>query len=204
MLRLVLIVVLGFPVGASAAGTILVLGDSLSTGYGLPREAGWTHLLAARLAREHPDYRVVNASISGETSLGGRNRIGALLDKHAPAIVIVALGGNDGLRGTPLETMRANLEAIVRASQAARARVLLVGMRLPPNYGAAYTRRFEVQFAEVSKAFGTVLVPFLLEGFGERPELFQADGIHPTREAQPIMLATVWKALAPMLVRGPR
>ncbi len=202
MSRLILLVVLLFPGSPWAAGVILVLGDSISSGYGLPREAGWVQLLANRVARDHSHYRVVNASITGETTLGGRNRIGKLLDQHAPALVVVELGGNDGLRGTPIESMQANLEAIVRACKERGAKVLLVGMRLPPNYGAAFNRRFEEAYRNVAAGSGAALQPFLFEGFGERRDLFQADGIHPTQAAQALMLETVWKSLGPML--GPK
>ena len=196
---LVLIALAGFPLLASCAGTVLVFGDSLSAGYGLARDAGWVGLLAQRIGRVAPDYKVVNASISGETAAGGRRRIEAALAQHKPAIVVLELGANDGLRGQRIETLRADLEAIVSASRRHDAQVVLVGMRLPPNYGAAYVRAFEGVYAAVAKQFHIPLVPFLFEGFGERHELFQADGIHPTREAQPLMLETVWRVLGPML-----
>jgi len=199
--RLVLCLALGFPASGFGAGVVLVLGDSLAAGYGLPLGEGWVSLLAERLARGKPDYKVVNASISGETTLGGRNRVGALLDQHKPAVVIVELGANDGLRGASPESIRENLGAIVKASTARKARVLVVGMRMPPNYGTAYTKRFEAVFTEVAREHRTALVPFLFEGFGERREYFQPDGIHPAREAQPLMLETVWKALTPLLAR---
>ena len=196
---LVLIVLAGFPLLAGAAGTLLVFGDSLSAGYGLAQNAGWVSLLAQRTGRSAPDYRVVNASISGETAAGGRRRIDGVLAQHKPAIVIIELGANDGLRGQRIETLQADLAAILEACRRRNAKVLLVGMRLPPNYGAAYVREFERIYPALAKQFRIPLVPFLLEGFGERAELFQADGIHPTREAQPLMLETVWRALAPML-----
>jgi acyl-CoA thioesterase I len=196
---LVLIALAGFPLLASAAGTLLVFGDSLSAGYGLARDDGWVGLLAQRIGRVAPDYKVVNASISGETAAGGRRRIEAALTQHKPAIVILELGANDGLRGQRTDTLRTDLAAIVSATRRHGAQVVLVGMRLPPNYGAAYVRAFEGVYAEVAKQFRIPLVPFLFEGFGERQELFQADGIHPTREAQPLMLETVWRVLGPML-----
>jgi acyl-CoA thioesterase-1 len=196
---LVLIALTGFPWLAGAAGTVLVFGDSLSAGYGLAQNAGWVSLLAQRTSRSAPDYKVVNASISGETAAGGRRRIESALAQHKPVIVIVELGANDGLRGQRVETLRADLAAILDACRKRNAQVLLVGMRLPPNYGAAYVRAFESVYPALAQQYRVPLVPFLMEGFGERAELFQADGIHPTREAQPLMLETVWRALAPML-----
>lgn len=202
--RLVLGLVLGFPPLASAAGTLLVFGDSISAGYGLPQNASWVSLLRERMAKSAPDYEVVNASISGETLAGGRRRIDSLLDQHKPSIVIVELGGNDGLRGAPIETMQSDLAAIVDACLRRKAQVLLVGMRLPPNYGAAYVQRFHEMYAAVAAKRPVAFAPFLFEGFAERHELFQPDGIHPTRAAQPLMLEYVWKALAPLLSRGAR
>ena len=196
---LVLIALVGFPLAAWPAATVLVFGDSLSAGYGLAQEAGWVSLLAQRIGKSAPDYRVVNASISGETAAGGRRRIESALATHKPAIVIVELGGNDGLRGQRTETLRADLEAIVDACLKRNAQVVLVGMRLPPNYGRDYVRRFEAVYGDVANKRRVTLVPFLLEGFGERQELFQPDAIHPTREAQPIMLENVWRVLGPML-----
>ncbi len=186
---------------SSAAATILVYGDSLSAGYGLPQEQGWVSLLARRLHAEKLDYKVANASISGETTLGGANRIEAALKSHRPAIVILQLGANDGLRGGNLDAMRVNLEKIADAGRQAGARVLLVGMRIPPNYGTSYTEKFQRAFSETAQRKKLALVPFLFEGFGDKREYFQADGIHPTAEAQPLMLDTVWKGLRPLLTR---
>jgi acyl-CoA thioesterase-1 len=188
---------------AGFAATIMVYGDSLSAGYGLPQQQGWVSLLEKRLHDDRLDYKVVNASISGETTLGGKDRIAAALAAHRPAIVILALGANDGLRGQSPAAMRSNLEAIAEACRKARAKVLLVGMRLPPNYGAAYTETFYNIFNEIAKRRKLALVPFLLEGFADRRDLFQADGFHPTVEAQPLMLATVWKKLRPLLKQQP-
>jgi acyl-CoA thioesterase-1 len=199
VVRLVFVCALAAPAAASSAATILVLGDSLSTGYGLPREQGWVQLLEQRLRAEKMDYKVVNASISGETTTGGRNRIDALLKTHRPALVVLELGANDGLRGAPPESIRRNLEAISDACRRAQARVLLVGMRLPPNYGMDYTAKFQNVFGAVARSRKLPLVPFLLDGFPENRELFQNDGIHPTAAAQPLMLETVWKALRPLL-----
>lgn len=187
------------PLAAWAGGTILVYGDSLSAAYGLNQDAGWVSLLQARLKQEGMDYTVTNASISGETSSGGAARISATLKEHKPKVVIVALGGNDGLRGLPPQQMRANLARIVSASQNAGARVVLAGMRMPPNYGEAYTRQFAAVFAGLAREYKTGLVPFLLQGMDERRELFQPDNLHPTAAAQPILLDNVWKALVPLL-----
>jgi len=176
-----------------------VFGDSLSAAYGIASARSWVALLEEKLKREQIDYSVVNASISGETSAGGRARIDAALARLAPAVVIVELGANDGLRGLPLAQMRDNLAAIVERAQKSRARVLLVGMRVPPNYGDEYAERFSRTFADLAKRYKTALVPFMLEGFAEKPELFQADRIHPTAEAQPLVLERIWPALAPLL-----
>ena len=181
--------------------TIMVFGDSLSAGYGLPQGKGWVDLLQQRLEREHYAYRVINASISGETTLGGRNRLPEALAQHRPRIVILELGANDGLRGQALGGMRENLVAMARACRAAKARVLLVGMRIPPNYGPDYTEKFHASFITVASQTRSPLVPFLFEGFAFKRELFQADGIHPDVEAQPLMLDSVWEKLRPMLTR---
>ena len=186
----------------AAAATILVYGDSLSAGYGLPQEQGWVTLLAQRLQAQKFNYRVANASISGETTIGGANRIEAALKTHRPSIVILQLGANDGLRGGNLDAMRTNLEKMADASRRAGARVLLVGMRIPPNYGTPYAEKFHQVFGETAKRRKLALVPFLFEGFGEKREYFQPDGIHPTAEAQPLMLDTVWKGLRPLLRKG--
>ena len=174
-------------------------GDSLSAAYGIPERRGWVALLEERLQREHPDYSVANASISGETSAGGLARIGKVLEREKPAIVILELGANDGLRGLPVAAMKQNLAAIVEQAQKAGAKVLLVGMRLPPNYGDPYTKAFERAYVDLAKSGKTALLPFLLEGFGDKAELFQADRIHPTEAAQPAVLKNVWAALAPLL-----
>jgi acyl-CoA thioesterase-1 len=183
----------------AAPKSILVLGDSLSAAYGLAAERGWVALLGGRLARERPDYRVVNSSVSGETSAGGRSRIAGELARHRPAVVIVELGANDGLRGLPPAQMKDNLAAIIGAAQKSGARVLLIGMKLPPNYGPDYTGRFEAAFDELHRRYRTAWLPFLLEGFAERRELFQPDNIHPTAQAQPLILQNVWPRLRPLL-----
>lgn len=198
-------VLLAFAAGAQAATsrTILVFGDSLSAGYGLPRDKAWPHLLAERLKQQRIDYTVANASISGETTLGGLNRISSALAQHKPAIVLLALGANDGLRGLSIDTMRKNLEAIINASRKANAQVVLIGMRMPPNYGNAYAGKFHGTFLDIAKQQKLPLAPFLMEGFADKPDWFQADGIHPEARAQPMMLDTVWKSLQPLLTPQP-
>jgi acyl-CoA thioesterase-1 len=190
-----------FPAFAHAP-VILVLGDSLSAGYGLPQGRGWVNLLQQRLIERKLQYTVVNASISGDTTAGGRARLPAALATHRPAVVIIELGANDGLRGHTIETMHANLTEMVRSSRKAGARVLLIGMRIPPNYGPQYTRKFQQVFVDVAKAEKIPLVPFLLEGFADQRHLFQADAVHPTEQAQPAMLDIVWRQLLPLLDPG--
>jgi acyl-CoA thioesterase-1 len=198
---LLLFIVLSLPAAAPRAAekSILVMGDSLSAAYGIPRTRGWVALLEERLKREHPDYIVVNASISGETTGGGVARIRPLLERHKPAIMILELGANDGLRGLPVAQMKTNLAAMIREAQVAGARVLLVGVRLPPNYGEDYTKSFDVTIRELAKTHRTALVPFLLEDFAGKREFFLPDRIHPTEAAQPLMLERVWRALRPLL-----
>lgn len=188
----------------ASGGSILVLGDSLSAAYGLPRQSSWVTLLEERLSQRKFNYRVVNASISGETSAGGASRIAGLLRQHRPEILILALGANDGLRGLPAAQLQSNLETMIRAAQHSNAKVLLVGMRMPPNFGPAYTRQFAAVYAELARRHRTAFVPFLLEGFADRPEYFLADGIHPNAAAQPLILERVWTALEPLLHRWRR
>ena len=188
---------------AIAAPTILVYGDSLSSAYGIPQSAGWVALLGERLKQRKSNYTVVNASISGETSAGGAARIGKTLAASKPAIVIVQLGANDGLRGLPVEQMKKNLTAIVQAAKREGARVMLVGMKLPPNYGVPYINTFRAAFADVARDERVAFVPFLLEGLDQR-EQFQADAIHPTAEAQPILLENVWRKLATLVILPPK
>lgn len=178
---------------------LLVVGDSISAGYGLPAGTGWVDLLASRIGRERYPLQVVNASITGDTTAGGRTRLPALITRYKPAIVVVELGGNDGLRGGNLAATRENLDAMVADVQRAGAKAVIVGMKLPPNYGPAYTREFETLYATVAKARNAPLVPYLFEGFGERNELFQPDRIHPTAAAQTKLLDNVWPALKPLL-----
>jgi acyl-CoA thioesterase-1 len=197
LLFLLLVIVPGPAVHASQ--TILVLGDSISAGYGLAQGEGWVALLAQRIQRDKLDYNVVNASISGETTLGGRNRIADVLTEHHPAVLIVALGGNDGLRGNPLEETRRNLIAIVEAGRKAGTKVVVAGMRIPPNYGPDYTRGFEANYSELAKQYKVALLPFLLEPIARDRANFQDDNLHPIASAQPKLRDHVWTALAPLL-----
>ena len=187
------------PLRAADAPVLLVVGDSISAGFGLASGEGWVNLLIAKLKAEGFGYRVVNASISGDTTAGGRARLPALLKQHHPAIVVIELGGNDALRGGDLATTRANLDAMVSSAQSADAKVLIVGMQLPPNYGAAYVREFNALFGEVAKNHKTAVVPFVFNGFGDDLSQFQADRVHPTAAAQSRILANVWPALRPLL-----
>lgn len=184
---------------AAQARTVLVIGDSLSAGYGLAADEGWVSLTAERLRAAHPGWRIVNASISGETSAGGASRIEAELARHSPEAVVIALGANDGLRGLPLAQTRANLAKMIRAAQARNARVLLVGIRIPPNYGARYTGAFAAMYDELAREHGTALLPFLLEPIATDREAFQADNLHPVAEVQPLLRDHVWTALEPLL-----
>ncbi|MCC5857291.1 MAG: arylesterase [Ectothiorhodospiraceae bacterium] len=179
--------------------TLVVLGDSLSAAYNMPREDGWVHLLRERLQDQGHDWRVVNAAISGDTTRGGLSRLPAVLDQHRPALVIIQLGGNDGLRGVnPAET-RENIERMARLAQNAGASVVVAGVRIPPNYGPAFSRRFEQSFVDAAEATGAALLPRILDQVDERQELIQSDGIHPTPEAQPRILDNVWSVLEPLL-----
>ncbi len=181
-----------------SAETILVFGDSLSAAYGIPREAGWVNLLQQELQRTHPQYRVINASISGETAVGGRQRIAAALRQHRPDILILELGANDGLRGAPIADIEASLAALILQSRK-NAKVLLLGMQLPPNYGADYTARFKALHQKLAQRHRVALVPFMLAGIA--PEQFQADNLHPTAPAQPLILRNVMQKLGPLLQR---
>jgi acyl-CoA thioesterase I len=183
----------------SKAPVLLIVGDSVSAGYGLPSGSGWATLLQQRLAAEHYPYRVVNASISGDTTAGGSARLPALLAANRPAVTVIELGGNDGLRGGNLDAMEQNLDTMTLTAQKAGSRVLLVGMRLPPNYGPDYVRRFEATFAAVAAKHKTALVPFFFEGFGDDGAMFQPDRIHPVAAAQPKLLDNVWSVLKPLL-----
>lgn len=187
---------------ATQGQTVLIVGDSLSAEYGLARGSGWVALLEKKLATEKPGMRVVNASISGDTTFGGRSRLPALLKQHQPRVVVIELGGNDALRGLSLDATRANLAWMAQQARQAGARVLLVGMQMPPNYGADYARRFAALYTEVARAEKTGLVPFFLQGVADVADptrLFQADRIHPTAEAHPLMLGNVWPELKKLL-----
>ncbi|UFQ95744.1 arylesterase [Pseudomonas wenzhouensis] len=183
----------------AVAGTLLVVGDSISAAFGLDSRQGWVALLEKRLVQEGFEHQVVNASISGDTSAGGAARLSALLVEHKPELVIIELGGNDGLRGQPLAQLQQNLASMVEQSQQAGAKVLLLGMKLPPNYGVRYTTAFAQVFTDLAEQKQVPLVPFFLEGVGGVPGMMQADGIHPTEAAQEILLDNVWPTLKPML-----
>lgn len=200
--RALLVFLLSFACNLQASPLLLIFGDSLSADYGMSAEAGWVSLLRQRLQQGKYDYQVINLSISGETTRGGRSRIEPALAQHQPALVILELGVNDGLRGLPLEAARDNLDAIIRACRKRGSRVLLVGMRLPPNYGMAYTRKFQQMYRQLAGRHRLPLVPFMLEGVAGRQELLQVDGIHPAAAAQPLILENIWKYLQPMLKNG--
>jgi acyl-CoA thioesterase I len=187
-------------IAESPARVLLVVGDSLSAAYNMDREAGWVHLLTTRL-REYlgEEWQVVNGSISGDTTRGGLSRLPTLLASAEPAVVIIALGGNDGLRGLQPSEIRSNLTAMIDLAKAADAQVLLAGVRIPANYGPAYSRLFEATFPAVAELREVALVPSILLGVDERAELFQADGIHPSEAAQPLILETIWESLRPLL-----
>ena len=188
----------------AAAGhgrTVLVVGDSLSAGHGIAQEESWVALLGERLCSEGYGYAVVNASITGDTTTGGLRRLPRALKLHQPAVVIIELGGNDGLRGTPIAVMRSNLTQMIELSQAAGAHVVLAGMQIPTNYGGPYTRDFAAVYPELATKYGTGLIGFFLDGIALDIALFQADGIHPTAEAQKILLDNVWPVLEPKLVK---
>ena len=179
--------------------TLLVFGDSLSAAYGIEEADGWVNLLAEKLTTENPDYTVANASVSGETSTGGLARLPAALAEFQPAIVILELGGNDGLRGLPLRMLKDNLTAMVEMCLEAEAEVLLAGIQIPPNYGPRYTEPFYALFGEIAEEKELAFVPFLIDGIPQQPDLMQEDGIHPKAEAQFMILDNVWPVLAPML-----
>jgi len=188
---------LGAP--AFAADTVMVFGDSLSAAYNLSIEQGWVHLVERRIEESHLRWNVVNASVSGETTAGGLRRIGEDLRRHKPSIVVIELGANDALRGQPVIGMRKNLEEIVRLVKQARAEPVLVGMMIPPNYGIDYAAQFHGMYGSLAKKQDVPLVPFLLEGIADKPDLFQADGLHPTAAAEPRVADNVWRVLKPLL-----
>ena len=195
---LLIVILIALSPAAHAARTLLVFGDSLSAGYGIRQDLAWPALLAKRLQERQLDYNVINASISGETTSGGRSRLNAALSKYTPSIVIIALGSNYGLRGLPIATLRDNLNAMIESEKNKNATVLLVGQRLPPNYGN-YAAQFQNAFSDVAKQQNAALVAFLLEGIATEPKLFQADNLHPTAEAQPLLLDNIWRELEPLL-----
>lgn len=187
---------------AAAAGKVMVFGDSLSAAYGLSPSQGWPHLLGQRLEKTAPAWRVVNASISGETTAGGLRRLPEDLKRHQPRIVVIALGANDALRGLPLAASRANLEQMVRLTREAKATPVLVGLMIPPNYGIDYAAQFREMYRDIARRLDVPLVPFLLEGVAEKRELFQPDQLHPTAEAQPRILENVWPVLGGVIARS--
>ncbi|MCZ4305779.1 arylesterase [Zoogloeaceae bacterium G21618-S1] len=199
MVRSIIGLLLVMSTTLAQAATVLVLGDSLSAGFGLRAEQAWPAHLQRKLDALPGKHTVINASVSGETTAGGRARLPQAIEAHSPDVVIIELGANDGLRGLPVKLMRDNLLAMVDAAEAAGAKVVLVGMRLPPNYGPVYTRLFQNTFADVAKMRELAFVPFLLDGFAEERALFQPDGMHPTADAQPRIVETMWPALKPLL-----
>ena len=203
MVAMAIVVPNAWAAPATPPPTVLVMGDSLSAGYGLANGQGWVALTAARLPKSNPGWKLVNASISGETSAGGAARIDAELARSRPRVVVLALGANDGLRGLPVKQMKANLEHIITASQKAKAKVLVVGMRMPPNLGAKYTREFEGAFAELSKQYRTAYLPFLLAPVAADRSNFQEDNLHPVAAVQPKLRDYVWTQLGPLLSAKP-
>ena len=185
--------------GLAFSSTILVVGDSLSASYGIPVEQGWVALLQQRLSAQCGECTIVNASISGDTTASARARLPKAIERHQPDIVILELGGNDGLRGLSLAEMKANLAAMISTARGHEARVLLIGVQLPPNYGTAYTQKFQTLYHELAREQGVALLPSLVEGVGTRADLMQGDGIHPNVTAQPLIMARVWEHLLPLL-----
>lgn len=177
--------------------TILIMGDSISAGFGIDKAQGWVSLLESKLEPLATPYKIINASISGETTSGGANRIKPLLAKHNPSLVIIELGGNDGLRGSPIKMMKQNLSYMIKQSQNAGAEVLLLGMRIPPNYGQTYSDLFSRQYQQLALENNTLILPFLLNGIATQTGMMQADGIHPTTKAQPLMMEYVWSVIKP-------
>ena len=184
---------------ADAARTVLVFGDSLSAAYGIAPEKGWVNLLGERVKGSGLDWHIVNASVSGETTAGGLRRLPEDLKRHRPDLVVIALGANDALRGQPVAGIRSNIEKMVRLARESRAEPVLAGIMIPPNYGIDYAEQFRALYGDVAKKLKVPLVPFLLDGIADKPELFQADQLHPTRAAQPTILDNVWKVVEPLL-----
>lgn len=183
----------------AAAGSLLVVGDSISAGYGMPPDKVWVKLLESRIAKKGYPHTVVNASVSGDTTAGGLSRLPALLRQHRPAVVLLELGGNDGLRGLPVKATRGNLTEMANMARKSGARVLVLGIDIPPNYGPKYAKEFSGLYAGVAKATGATLVPAFLAKVAVDPDMMQSDGIHPNSLAQPVLVDTVWPALEPML-----
>jgi acyl-CoA thioesterase-1 len=196
---LLLLFILSAPAAAAASPTVLIVGDSLSAGYGLAMHENWPALLQDRLEAASYPHRVVNASISGDTSSGGLARLPRALEQNSPAVVVIGLGGNDGLRAIPIPEFRQNMARMIQISQEAGARVVLAGVHIPPNYGPDYTEAFHNVYHELAAEYGTALVPFILEGVALDPALMQEDGLHPTAAAQPLILDNLWPALEPLL-----
>ena len=188
---------------ALGARTVMVFGDSLSAAYNLSADQGWVHLIGERIERANLPWRVVNASISGETTAGGLRRMAEDLKRHKPSVVVIALGANDALRGLPVAGMRSNLEKMIRLARVARAEPVLVGLMIPPNYGIDYAAEFRDMYAGLAAKHKIALVPFLLQGIADQPEMFQRDQLHPTAQAQPRIADNVWPALALLLKKGP-
>lgn len=198
---LALLAAVALPAGAATPRKLLVFGDSLSAAYGLASSQGWVHLLGERITRSNLPWQVVNASISGETTAGALRRLPGDLKRHQPAVVLIALGANDALRGQPIAAMRSNLEQMIKLARAARAEPVLAGIMIPPNYGIDYAREFSELYAVLARQHRLRLVPFLLEGIADRPEMFQADQLHPTAAAQARIVDNVWPAVEPLLRR---
>jgi len=185
---------------SAAPNKVLIVGDSISAAYGIEVEKGWVSLLASKITQENLPYQVINASISGDMTSNGLNRLPKLLKSHNPDVVVIELGGNDGLRGLPINVIRNNLQRLVELSKESEARVLLAGMRIPPNYGARYAEAFHQIYREIADEHEIELIPFLLEGIGDNARLMQSDGIHPTADAQPLIVRLVWPRIKPLLM----
>lgn len=199
LLLFVVLIVTTTQIYSQQANTILVLGDSLSSGYGIGSDQGWVALTDQKLRQQGRHYRMVNASVTGDTTYNGLHRLPGLLSKYQPAIVIIELGGNDGLRGMSLIQMEQNLSQMIQQSRQAGAKVVVAGMHIPPNYGKRYTEQFHGIYKKLADRYKVSRIPFLLDSVGDQSELMQADGIHPSVEAQPVIQKTVWRVLEPLL-----
>ena len=185
--------------GSTTTNNILVLGDSISAAYGINTDSGWVSLLSLKITQKKIPYQVINASVSGDTTINGLKRLPALLKKYSPAIVIIELGGNDGLRGLSLRTMKNNLKQIIELSQNSGANIILAGMKIPPNYGKRYTQTFYKIYYDLNEDYKISFIPFILEGIGDKKELMQKDGLHPSKEAQKIIMKSIWNKLESIL-----